>query len=156
MTTPLIDRADLLGLVAELASPNPNNTARLGQFIQLVQEQNRLLRSILAATIEPPRFSQGPSVQFRVVQVPLVDDVRQGPQVAVPPGYNVVVRQRHHSSTRTGYVASDEPSLANTLTRSELWNNDSIAVAVTNMSDLWFSADTANTYFELITEYAKQ
>lgn len=86
------------------------------------------------------------------IQIEISSTPKQGPDIAVPTGKEVVVRQRRHSTVRTGYVAPDEGRLANTLTRTELGNNDSFKVAASNLNKFWFDADTDNTFFELMVE----
>ena len=90
------------------------------------------------------------------VQVVTAGTAVQGPDIDVDFGVDVIVRQRRHSATRTGYVAPTEPGLSNALTRVELGNNDSFQLPVDNLKRFWFDSDTNTTFFELVMERRKQ
>lgn len=87
-----------------------------------------------------------------VVEVQTAGSPQQGPNQLVPKGSEVSVRQRRHSTTRTGYVGRNRGDVGNTLTRSELGNNDSFVTKASNLNKFWFDADTNNTFFELLIE----
>lgn len=79
----------------------------------------------------------------------------EGPDLPVPDGYTVIVRQRRHAGTPTGYVASKQPNLINTNSRVELGDNDSVPLGVSNTNQIYVDADTDSTSFELILEVSE-
>lgn len=135
-------------VLARLEDALPAQLQKLDSLVQAVE-------SLRQAVIQPPRRSAVlglPQILVRRVIVVTAGTPVQGPDFTISPGYATVVRQRRHSGAPTGYVAGTRAELLNTAERSELSDNDSITVRVTNWSQLWFDADTANTAFELIVE----
>ena len=111
-----------------------------------------LLAQILAAVVEPPRNVSGTEAVIRRVVVETPGSPVPGPDITVPKGYSCVVRQRHNPGAPVGYVAFSQSEVASTQARSELQNNDSITVRVSNMNKIWFDSDTAATEFEIISQ----
>ena len=108
------------------------------------QRVESLLGRVLDAIIEPPRSSPTQSVDeiiVRVVRVLIAGTPVQGPDIPVPKGFSVTVRQRRHVGTITGYVAGSRNAIAQSLERSELRDNDPYLVNVSNLKNLWFDAD---------------
>ena len=118
------------------------------------------LREVRDAAIEAPR----PLISKDTYPVPvLINRVTvttsgtpvQGPDQEVPPGYNVVVRQRRHTGTVNGYLAFSDADTGNDTRRSVLRDNDSISFRLRNLGWLWFDSDTNVTNFEIIVEVAR-
>ena len=118
------------------------------------------LREVRAAVIEAPRplvskDSYPAPVLINRITVTTSGAPQQGPDQEIPPGYNVVVRQRRHSGTVNGYVAFSDADTGNDLRRSVLRDNDSISFRLRNLSWLWFDSDTNATNFEIIVDVAR-
>lgn len=91
---------------------------------------------------------------FRI-HIETADQTQRGPDVLLPHRhYPVCIRQRRHTdgNTHTGYWAFTDGDVRNSERRSHLADADSLIVRVSNMNKLWFSADIANTYIEIIVE----
>lgn len=107
---------------------------------------------------EAPRLSEisgSEEVIIRVITVAAADEVQQGPDVEIPPGWEVTVRQRHHVGTNTGRVAFSRSALNNDNERSLFRDNDSASFKISNLDQVWFSAETIPTgglKFELFVE----
>ena len=118
----------------------------------LVRIENKLT-SIDDNTVEPERL---PDSQYegliRRVLVSTAGTAVQGPNISVPRGYATVIRMRRHSGTVNGYVALSEHNVSSTGMRSELRDNDTLTLKVSNWSKIWFDSDTNTTSFELIAE----
>lgn len=83
----------------------------------------------------------------------------QGPSLPVPPGFELVVIQRRHTGSHTGYVAPSQPEVRDTTSRKELWDTGSIRLRVDNMNELWFNAGSVPTgglTFELLVEHERR
>jgi hypothetical protein len=105
--------------------------------------------------LEPPRRSTAEGIDeflVRRVRVVTVGTPVQGPDIAIPKGYDVVIRMRRHAGTPNGYVSGSAGAVRSTESRVELRDNDSITVRLSNMKEAWFDADTATTDFEMIVE----
>ena len=129
---------------------------RQGQSPQEAAQQRieSLLTQIRDAVIEPPRPSGTESIEqviIRVVQVVTTGIIVQGPDIPLSRGYSVSIRQRRHATPRTGYVAFSRSAIGNTLTSSELANNESITgIKIDNFKEAWFNATVNNTFFEIV------
>ena len=118
------------------------------------------LEDLCKLVVEPPRPPvSGNSSSTRVlvtkVTVNVAGTAVQGPDQEVPAGYNVVVRQRRHSGTVTGYVAFSDGDTSNDGKRSVFRDNDSLAFKIRNLKEVWFDSDTNGTVFEMIVEIAE-
>ena len=125
----------------------------------LIDEVRKLLaktQEVIDVTVQPPLLDQeGPALLVTVVTVVTVDEPVQGPDIRVPPGFLVAVRQRRHTGTPKGYVGGTAGAVLNTKTRTEWEDNDSFTIFLTNLDQLFFNSDSANTDFELIVEFAR-
>ena len=144
-----------LGVVPLRPTP-PQGVSVEGLLRELIQA----VREVRDAAIEAPR----PLISKDTYPVPvLINRVTvttsgtpvQGPDQQVPPGYNVVVRQRRHSGTVNGYVAFSDADTGNDTRRSVLRDNDSISFRLRNLAWLWFDSDTNATNFEIIVDVAR-
>jgi len=118
----------------------------------LVRIENKLI-SIDNNTVEPERLDDAQyEGLIRRVLVSTSGTAVQGPGITVPKGYATVIRMRRHSGTPNGYVALSEHNVSSTGMRSELQDNDSLSLKVSNWNKIWFDADTNTTSFELIAE----
>lgn len=114
------------------------------------------LALIKAAIIGPEAPSDEPGIPvgfIRSVHVETPGTAVQGPNREIPEGYQMVVRQRQHTGARVGYFGFTEGDVSVELTRSEMADGDSLTFSTTrikNLDNLWFDADTADTFFELI------
>ncbi len=113
------------------------------------------LEGVREAVILPPGIAMSaPPAITRVLTVVTVGTAVRGPDVEVPLGYALLIRQRYHSGTPNGYIAFTEAEVQNTLTRTEIRDNDAIAVKrISNLDQVWGDSDTAGTAFELTIEY---
>ena len=141
--------------VAPLRSPPPGASVE-----ELLRELIQAVGEVRDAAIEAPRPLVGKDtypvpVFINRVTVTTAGTPVQGPDQEVPPGYNVVVRQRRHSGTVNGYVAFSDADTANDNRRSVLRDNDSISFRLRNLAWLWFDSDTSATNFEIIVEVAR-
>lgn len=118
---------------------------------QLILAELQKIANVLGAT-RRTRIEAAPQVIIRRVRVTAVDGAQQGEDIAVPEGVITTIRQRRHLTNPTGYVAFNEGGLRDTTSRAELADGDSLAVRITNFKQAWFSADTADTDFEMIAE----
>ena len=113
-----------------------------------------LLEKILAATIEPPRrpkTSADGEMVVRTVVFTTLNIAVQGPDMPVPSGFSVTVRQRQHTGTPTGGVGFTRNGVAEAATRIQLQDGESTpALWISNFKQLWFLADTADVTFEII------
>lgn len=141
--------------------PSPVTIVGVAPEADLLEQMNGHLQNILQALLAVHsnqvlfrRNNQGWSVI--TVTVATANTPVQGPDLSVPDGYAVTVRQRRHSGAPTGYVGSSGPNTANSRSRIEMGDNDSFTLQVTNTKLLWFNADTASTVFELILEQQQQ
>ena len=89
-------------------------------------------------------------VIVRRVRVVTAGTIVQGPDIALPTGFTVSIRQRRHAAPRTGYVGFSRNAVTNTETRVEMENNDSIGVRISNFKEAWFDATVDNTDFEVM------
>lgn len=142
------------------AAQVPESTAAFALLIDQVASLQIAIEALKAATIQPPLLDdvKGPEVLIFSVTVTvagLTGEV-QGPPIALPRGYNTLVRVRYNTGSPTGYVSFQSKGTQHTGVRSEIRNNDSISVYITNLSHIYLAADTANTVFELISSYASK
>ena len=118
----------------------------------LARIENKLI-SIDSNTVEPERLEDAQyEGLIRRVLVSTAGTAVQGPDITVPKGFDTVIRMRRHTGTPNGYVALSEHNVSSTGMRSELQDNDSLSLKVSNWSKIWFDADTNTTAFELIAE----
>jgi len=114
-----------------------------------------LLEKIANAIIEKPRRSTDEATGtwiVRAVEVVTASTVYRGPDIAIPKGYTTAVKQRRHAGAPIGYVAASRGDVGGNLSRAELRDGESIEIQVTNMKEIYFTADTNNTFFEIISE----
>jgi hypothetical protein len=103
--------------------------------------------------VEPERLDDAQyEGLIRRVLVSTAGTAVQGPNISVPKGFDTVIRMRRHTGTPNGYVALSEHNVSSTGMRSELQDNDSLSLKVSNWSKIWFDADSNTTAFELIAE----
>jgi hypothetical protein len=128
----------------------PESTAGFALLLHTLDKMLALLGEIKDATIQPALLdsTEGPEV-FRVLIVTAGDE-EQGPPIEVPWGYPVLVRQRNHTGTPTGYVSFRQKGTQHTNTRLEFGNNDSIHVDVSNLNQIFLGANSDATSFELV------
>ena len=118
-----------------------------------------LLTEIRDALMGPEAYSDtdnAPRGLIRSVTVVTPGTPVRGPDVPLPPGYTVTVRQRHHSGNPVGYFGFSQDDVLVDGHRSVWHDNDSLTLStkrVGNMKYLWFDADTASTVFEIIVEF---
>jgi len=113
------------------------------------------LRRIRLATIQAPRPTDGTAGEQFIVRrlnVATADTPVQGPNIAVPRGFAVVVRQRNHPGSPVGYIAGSETAVASTDSRAELNDGNALTLNVSSLSQIWVSADSNDVSFELIVE----
>ena len=127
---------------------------------ELLRELIQAVREVRDAAIEAPRpliskDTYPAPVLINRVTVTTVGTPQQGPDQEVPPGYNVLVRQRRHSGTVNGYIAFSDADTGNDTRRVVLRDNDSVTFRLRNLAWLWFDADTAATNFEIIVDVAR-
>ena len=111
------------------------------------------LDEVIKAIIAPTLEIEGPEFQVHVITVDTASTPVQGPNIPLLDGTRVIVRQRYHSSSPTGYVAGTQGAVSQTLQRTEIRDNDSFTVRATNTNKLWFSSDTDTTRFEILLGY---
>jgi len=114
-----------------------------------------LLDKIANAIIERPRRSTSEATGtwiVRVVEVVTASTIYRGPDIVLPKGYTTAVRQRRHAGAPIGYVAASRGDVGGNLSRVELRDGESIEIQVTNMKEIYFTADTDSTFFEIISE----
>lgn len=113
-----------------------------------------LIKAAIIGPEAPSDATQGIPVGFiRSVHVVTAGVPVQGPDRDIPQGYSMVVRQRRHAGTPTGYFGFTEGDVGAELTRSEMGDGDVFILSTTrvkNLKNLWFDADTADTFFELV------
>jgi hypothetical protein len=90
---------------------------------------------------------------FTVVEVANVGDQEQGPDVAVPDGFDLLIALRiDQAPDPVGYVAGSAADLADATKRKHLRKGIPLTLGVTNMNQLYFGSDTDATIFELTAE----
>ena len=128
----------------------------ISAFAVEVKQSLDRIEALLRKPLEEERDLRGaggrPEGIIRRVRVTTSGTAVQGPGVAIPNGVNTVIRQRRHTTSRNGYVALTEAEVSSTGSRSEIQNNDTVTLQVSNWSKIWFDADTNETDFELIAE----
>lgn len=77
----------------------------------------------------------------------------QGPDVAIPDGFSVLVEFRiTQPDSPIGYVANSGANTALSANRKELVKGGAFTLYVTNMNLIFFDSDTAGAVFELTVE----
>lgn len=125
-----------------------NAAAQLRKIATLLEQ----IRDAVSYPETGPDAAEGKIYRIHVVSV---NGVEAGPDMLLPHRhYPVTIRQRRHSdgNTHTGYWSFTDRDVRDTIFRSEMRDNDSYTVRVSNLNKLYFSANTANTYFELVVE----
>lgn len=124
--------------------------AQLEAINHTLAQHTELLKVTALVSVEAPGvpYATQPAA-FHKVTVVASGTPARGPAVPVPPGYDVIVRQRHHSGSPEGYVAYSSAEVGEDETRTVLHNNDSFGARVSNLNQFYFDADTATTNFEL-------
>lgn len=93
------------------------------------------------------------SVNFRTVTVASAGTPQQGPSVAVPDGFSLLVKLRStQAGSPKGFVAISSAGAMTSTIRAELLKGESFRVFVDNMDVLWFDSDTNGAVFELVAE----
>ena len=113
------------------------------------------LEELIDAVVEPTRYSDDENIEeiiIRAVTVETANTPVQGPDIPVPKGYHVVVRQRNHSGDPVGRVAFSRNAIQNDGTRSLLRDGDAVSAKISNLNRVWVDADTASIAFELMVE----
>ena len=105
---------------------------------------------MLRGTPRPSAVEAVEQVIVRRVRVVTAGTIVQGPDIALPAGFTVSIRQRRHAAPRTGYVGFSRNAVTNTETRVEMENNDSIGIRISNFKEAWFDATVDNTDFEVM------
>ena len=108
------------------------------------------IRDALTLSKRPSAVEKVDQVIIRRIRVITPGTLVQGPDVPLPIGYSVSIRQRRNTGTPEGYVAFSRNAVANAPTRVIMLDNDSITVRISNFNEAWFDADTANTDFEMM------
>ena len=143
--------------MVQYAQPDPYRRpqASLDDLLAQWEAVKVLLAEIRDTFIERPRRSDAEAVQqflVRAIEVVTAGTVYRGPDVPVPAGWTVTIRQRNHAGTPTGYVGGSPGDIGNTLTRAEMGDGDTLETTVSNLKNLYFGADTNSTFFEMIVE----
>ncbi len=140
----------------ELILSGPEGQTLGDRFLRVAAIIVDRIEKVQEASVEPPRRFRGrDEVIIRVVNVATnaVANIVQGPDIKIPIGYTLTVRQRFHSGTPTGYVAMTAQSVQRSLERIELKDGEDVAFKVANMEALYFwSDDNSEVFFELIAE----
>ena len=122
----------------------------------LLQGILRLLEEIADNTPSLFRFGDNENIEqvvIRRVTVTTSGEPVQGPDIPVPKGYPIIVRQRHHAATNpVGRVAFSRNAIQDAATRSHLADGESAEIRVSNTKFIWFDSDTADTEFEVWVE----
>ena len=122
----------------------------------LLKETNSNLQTLIDITNNPKRATLGPAQgAVRLVRIDTADTVKSGPDIPIPPGFNVTVVQRRHTGTHTGYVAFTELEAKNAMERHEMRDADAWSAQVDNMNELFFNAGSipsGGLFFELIAQ----
>ena len=125
-------------------------------FAQEVKESLASIEELLKDPVEEERQKRGvgarPEVIIRRVRVVTAGTAVSGPDVPIAKGVVTVIRQRRHTASINGYVASTEQDVSSTGSRVEMQNNDTVTLQVSNWSKIWFDSDTSTTDFELVAE----
>lgn len=103
--------------------------------------------------VGPSSTANKTSVNFEIVTV--VDNAQayQGPDVAIPPGFQVVACLRvTQDGAPFGYVASSQADVADPTARKEIVKGFLVAYQLQNMNELWFGSDTDGCVWELTAE----
>ena len=108
------------------------------------------IRDALTLSKRPSATENVDQVIIRRIRVITPGTLVQGPDVPLPIGYSVSIRQRRNTGTPEGYVGFSRNAVANEATRVIMLDNDSITVRISNFKEAWFDADTANTDFEMM------
>lgn len=126
--------------------------------LSVLQEVLQELRDLRETTIQIPLPEERRAeIRVQVVLVETAGTPVQAPEIPVPKGVSVIIRQRHHGSNRTGYVSFEGRSgTSNQLGRLELQDNDAVTVPLSSLDDIWFDATVNNTYFEIIFQQSRR
>lgn len=143
------------------APPPPPATDTVEQLLSLILQAVRtphahVVQELRAQThfLIGIRRREGnlPGWTVRRVRVVTAGSPVQGPDIDIPHGFALVVRQRHHNSDRTGFVADSLTNARSAALRSELINGETLSLRVMNMNEVWVDADSNTTDFEFIVE----
>jgi len=140
--------------LVQYAQPYPQR-ASLDDLLAQWKLANELLAQIKAIGIQKPRRSDSEAVQqflVRGVEVVTAGQVYRGPDLPIPEGWTVTIRQRNHAGSPVGYVGGSSGDVGNPLTRVEMGDGDTIETTVSNLKNLYFGSDTNATFFEMIVE----
>ena len=122
-------------------------------ILENLRRELTLLIQVLQAVRPIPlqRVVEGTEpIVIRTVVVATAGTTVQGPDMSVHPGFSISIRQRRHTTSRTGYVGFSRTVITRSDTRVELQNNDSIVVRITNFNQVWFDASANSTTFEMM------
>lgn len=93
------------------------------------------------------------AIAFGTVTVAVAGTPVQGPNLTVPNGFSLVVRQRvTQAGSPVGYVANSGANCAISANRNETLKGMGFAFFISNANLLWFDSDTAGTIFDLSVE----
>ena len=93
------------------------------------------------------------AVTMQTVTVAVPGTPVQGPAVAIPDGFSVVVKNRSaQGGTPIVFVGNSNPSVQVATTRVELLKGESLAYFITSMDLLFFDSDVAGCIIELTAE----
>jgi len=93
------------------------------------------------------------AVTMQTVTVAVPGTPVQGPAVAIPDGFSVVVKNRSsQAGAPIAFVGNSNASVQVSATRVELLKGESLAYFITSMDLLFFDSDTAGDIIELTAE----
>jgi len=158
-----IDRPDRVVDSLNLGTPDRVTDPRIktveitmNDLSGLLKETNSNLQTLIDITNNPARATLGPAQgAVRSVRIDTAGTVKSGPDISIPPGFNVTVVQRRHTGTHTGYVAFTELEVKNEMERHEMRDADAWSAQVDNMNELFFNAGSipsGGLFFELIAQ----
>ncbi len=102
--------------------------------------------------ITPPTNQSSWTVQTNVVSA---GNPTQGPNITIPDGYSVVVRNRSTNGgvgNPTVFVATSLVNTGVSASRIELLKSESLSLAITNMNLLFFDGNIDGTVIEMLAE----
>ena len=122
----------------------------------LLRQQARIINllALILKAVEPiqlqPVVEGTEAIMVRTVSVVTSGTIVQGPDVPIHPSFSISIRQRRHSTARTGYIGFSRTAIRRDDTRIVTENNDSITVRIGNFNQIWFDASANSTTFEIM------
>jgi hypothetical protein len=93
------------------------------------------------------------AVNFTTVEIVDHTLAYPGPNIAIPPGYQVVCALRLTMSfSPVGYVAGTQPNVLVAASRKEIVKGFLLAFQIQNMNEIFFGSDTDHCIWELYAE----